>query len=97
MKRPWQQDFDSFIHSVPTWGKLVQKEQYHNFHCSLLTCMLDACDRASHWRHQCDQDTLSSQNVCSMLGDRKISHQVVWSKASVDVQSAGDTTEGHRI
>lgn len=71
MKRPWQRDFDSFIHSVPTWGKLGQKEQFHNFHCSLLTCMLDACDRASHWRHQCDQDTLSVFPECTFYVGRQ--------------------------
>ena len=71
MKQPWQRDFDSFIHSVPTWGKLGQKEQYHNLHCSLLTCMLDACERASHWRHQYDQDTLSVFPECTFYVGRQ--------------------------
>ena len=62
-----------------------------------LLCMLYALRHISHWRHQYDQDTLSvfpewtmmGNKIHSMMWERKISHQVIQSKASVDVQSAG--------
>lgn len=62
-----------------------------------LLCILDALWHISPWRHQYDQDTLSvfpewtmmGNKIHSMMWERKISHQVIQSKASVDVQSAG--------